>query len=69
MEEMLHQLSLVVYPIIYDGCLTSQVVQDLSNSTTLFSKWAVIKNLVTFHYTGWSMGILITAYKNPYKTG
>ena len=26
MEEILHQLRLVVYPIIYDGLFTSQVV-------------------------------------------
>ena len=26
---------------------------------------AVIKTLVTFHYTGWLIGILIMAYQNP----
>ena len=27
------------------------------------------KNLPTFHYTGWLIGILIMVYYNPYITG
>ena len=27
------------------------------------------KNLITFHYTGWLIGILIVAYHNPYIPG
>ena len=27
--------------------------------------WAVMKTLLTFHYTGWLIGILILAYYNP----
>ncbi len=29
----------------------------------------MIKTLVTFHYTGYLIGILITAYYNPHVTG
>ncbi len=31
--------------------------------------WAVIKTLVTFHHTGWLIGILIIAYYNPHIVG
>lgn len=30
---------------------------------------AVLNILLKFHYTGWSMAILIMAYHNPYITG
>ena len=30
------------------------------------NNWAVIKTIVTFHYTGWLIGILVLAYYNPY---
>ena len=39
MEEILHQLSLVVYPIIFAGLYTSQVISRISsiNSMTLWA--------------------------------
>ena len=33
------------------------------------TSWATFKTLLTFHYTGWLIGILITAYYNPNITG
>ena len=30
---------------------------------------AVVNTLLKFHYTGWSMAILIMAYHNQYITG
>ena len=30
---------------------------------------ASFKTLLTFHYTGWLIGILTMAYYNPYITG
>jgi len=35
----------------------------------LFLKNEPEKNLVTFHYTGWFIGILTMAYYNPYIIG
>ncbi len=35
----------------------------------LWFKWAALKTLLTFHYTGWLIGILIRVYYNPYITG
>ncbi len=35
MEEILHQLRLVVYPIIYDGFYASQVVRRISQPSTV----------------------------------
>ena len=32
-------------------------------------KWATKKTLITFHYTGWLIGILIKVYYNPYIPG
>jgi len=42
MEEILHQLSLVVHPIIFAGLYTSKVVSRISsiNSMTLWDLWA-----------------------------
>ncbi len=45
-----------------------QIVR-ISSFTSRIFKWAVIETLVTFHYTGWLMGIIITACHNPYVTG
>ncbi len=39
LAEILHQLKLVVYPIIYWVSAPSQVVQDFSHSMTECSKW------------------------------
>ena len=36
---------------------------------SMTSKWATFKTLVTFHYTGWVIGILKMAYYNPHITG
>ena len=31
--------------------------------------WTTKKTLITFHYTGWLVGILILVYYNPYIAG
>ena len=39
------------------------------NEHVLLPIWATKKTLITFHYTGWFIGILIMAYYNPYIIG
>ncbi len=48
----------------------------ISHHTSQWSSYSLLKTLVsheknlpTFHYTGWLIGILIMAYYNPYITG
>ncbi len=36
---------------------------------SLWRTWAVMKTLLTFHYTGWLIGILVLAYYNPHIVG
>ena len=41
----------------------------IGDYTSQLYTWATKKTLITFHYTGWLIGILIMVYYNPYILG
>ena len=52
-----------------DSIIAQMIIIPQTLISPCHYNWATKKTLITYHYTGWFIGILIMAYYNPYITG